>query len=358
MPDTTPEPVRSASRALLRLTSSHFVRELLLMILINFLITVLLVMLGVNRDPFKTFKIANAIGFSIWGVFELLRVIVGERVSNLALALVAVPAGFIAGSKIAAWLGTPDIISVAVHDPAHQWRALAGSLMIAIFATCFFLFYWRAATYRADLQSERRRAAEALQSETSAKLALLQAQIEPHFLFNTLANAQSVIESDPKAAKSILEHLNQYLRVSLGRTRRSSSTLADEVALVSALLAIAVLRLGDRLRYSIVLPEELEAAQLPPLLLQPLVENALRHGIEPSVSGGEIRVDARRDGNSLCLRVTDTGVGMNPGAAEGVGLANVRGRLASLYADRGRLAIYAHEPHGVVAEITLPLRRS
>ena len=86
MPDATPQPVRSPSRILPRLASSHFVRELLLMILINFLITVLLVMLGVNRDPFKTLKIANAIGFSIWGVFELLRVIVGERVSNLALA--------------------------------------------------------------------------------------------------------------------------------------------------------------------------------------------------------------------------------------------------------------------------------
>jgi signal transduction histidine kinase len=356
MPDATPQPVRSPSRILPRLASSHFVRELLLMIVINFLITVLLIMLGVGREPLKTFKIANAIGFSIWGMFELLRVVVGERVSNLGLALVAVPAGFIAGSKIAVWLGTPDIISVAVHDPAHQWRALAGSLLIAVFATCFFLFYWRAATYRADLQTERRRAAEALQSETAAKLQLLQAQIEPHFLFNTLANAQSVIESDPKTAKSILEHLNQYLRVSLGRTRRSSATLADEVALVSALLAIAALRLGDRLRYSIALPAELEAAQLPPLLLQPLVENALQHGIEPAVSGGEIRVDARQDGNSLCLRVTDTGVGMNLGAAEGVGLANVRGRLASLYADGGRLAIYAHEPHGVIAEIRLPLR--
>ena len=230
--------------------------------------------------------------------------------------------------------------------------------MIAIFATSFFIFYWRAEAYRADLQSERRRAAEALQSETSAKLALLQAQIEPHFLFNTLANAQSVIESDPKTAKSILEHLNHYLRVSLGRTRRTSTTLADELSLIGALLVIAGLRLGERLRYSISVPDELMATQLPPLLLQPLVENALKHGIEPSVTGGEIRIDARSDGHLLHLRVRDTGVGLDTGSPEGVGLANVRGRLASLYGDRGRLAIYSEAPHGVVAEITMPLERA
>jgi len=227
---------------------------------------------------------------------------------------------------------------------------------MAIFATGFFIFYWRAEAYRADLQSERRRAAEALQSETSAKLALLQAQIEPHFLFNTLANAQSVIESDPRAAKSILEHLNQYLRVSLGRTRRSSSTLADELSLVDALLAIAALRLGERLRYCIEVPGALKAAQLPPLLLQPLVENALKHGIEPAVHGGVIRIDIKRQGDALRLRVSDSGVGLNASSPEGVGLANVRGRLASLYGDRARLALYQNEPSGVVAEITMPLQ--
>ncbi len=104
------------------------------------------------------------------------------------------------------------------------------------------------------------------------------------------------------------------------------------------------------------MPEELKESQLPPLLLQPLVENALKHGIEPSINGGVIRVHARREEQSLCLRVTDTGVGMNTSSPEGVGLENVRQRLARLYGDRGRLAIYRHEPQGVVAEITMPLQ--
>ena len=327
------------------------------MLVLNLLITVLLITLTVSWDFPETLKLTNAIGFCIWGMFELLRWLTRNRLPVLVLAVIGVPVGYIVGSRIAAWAGAPNPVSLLAQDPAHQWRMIAGGLMIAVFATSFFIFYWRGESYRADLQTERRRAAEALQAETSAQLALLQAQIEPHFLFNTLANAQSVIESDPKTAKSILEHLNQYLRVSLGRTRRTSSTLADEIGLIGELLAIAGLRLGDRLRYSIALPEELREAQLPPLLLQPLVENALKHGIEPSVIGGEIRVQARREEQSLCLRVTDTGVGMDTSSPEGVGLENVRGRLARLYGDRGRLAIYRHEPHGVVAEITMPLQR-
>jgi len=335
---------------------SRFWRQLIIMIVLNAMITLLLVMIGQTNDFLETYRICNAIGFAIWGIVELLRWAAGERLSSPTRAVLAVPTGFIIGSKLAALTGAKDLIELVVHDPAHQWRLLLGSVMVAAVATSFFLFYWRAEGFRADLQSERRRAAEALQSETQAKLALLQAQIEPHFLFNTLANAQSVIESDPGTAKTILTHLDQYLRVSLGRTRRSGSTLADELALLGALLEIARLRLAERLRYSIHVPQELRSALLPPLLLQPLVENALKHGIEPAVMGGEIRIEARREGELMRLSVTDTGVGLNASSPEGIGLANVRARLTSLYGDQGQLALYRHEPHGVVAAISLPIQ--
>ena len=350
------QPPRPQMTRLARFAASKHGRELTLMILVNFMVTLVLVTTGVAQSFRDTYIIANAIGFSIWGAFELLRLLFGAaQTSPLILAPLAVPIGFVVGSKLAAAIGTKDLISF--HDPAHPWRLLVGSLLVSICATGVFIVYWRAETYRADLQTERRRAAEAQQSELSAKLALLQAQIEPHFLFNTLANAQSVIESDPQTAKRILDNLNQYLRVSLGRTRRASSTLADEIGVITALLAISALRLGDRLRYSIDVPEPLKAAELPPLLLQPLVENALKHGIDPAVNGGEIHMEAREEDNSLCLRVTDTGVGLNASSPEGVGLANVRARLNSLYGDRGRLALYNNAPHGVIAEITMPLHR-
>ena len=351
-----PERLQSSPQRLLDIVGAQFWRRLVVMLVLNLLLTLLLYLIGAGRDFRQILLTCNAIGFSIWGAFELVHILTRNRLHTIWAALVCVPLGYIVGSRIAGWIGTKDMVSLVARDPAHNWRFLAGGLMVAIFATSFFVFYWRAEAYRADLQSERRRAAEALQAETSAKLALLQAQIEPHFLFNTLANAQSVIESDPKTAKSILEHLNQYLRVSLGRTRRASSTLGEEISLIGELLAIAGMRLGDRLRYSVSVSDELRGAVLPPLLLQPLVENALKHGIEPSVKGGEIRLDAWREEGSLYLRVTDTGVGMNTGSPEGVGLENVRGRLARLYGERGRLAIYQHAPGGVVAEITMPLQ--
>lgn len=351
----TPDAPRTWSTRLRQIAASRGGRELALMLVVNLMITVFLVLLSATDSAIGTYKIANAIGFSIWGGFELLRRLTGGRLSVLARAWVAIPLGLFVGAKVAGWMGAQDLVSYVARDPSHQWRLLIGSLVLAVFATCFFVVYWRAATDRAELQSERRRAAEALQSEISAKLALLQAQIEPHFLFNTLANVQSAIGSDPKTAKLILEHLNQYLRATLGRTRRPAGTLADEIKVVSALLAISVLRLGDRLRYRITVPDGLETARLPPLLLQPLVENALKHGIEPAVGGGEVRVEARQKNDSLCLRVIDTGVGLDSGAPEGVGLANVRARLSSLYGNRGRLALYNREPHGVIAEIILPL---
>jgi signal transduction histidine kinase len=352
----TPTP---QSRSALLLRPAHarqqFWGELAMLVGVNLLITILLILTRASTAYAQTLIVCNAIGFGIWGSYKVLRVVSRDRSPLFLNSVIAVPGGFILGSKFAALLGTPDIIALAVHDPIHEGRLLLGCLIIAIVATSFIIFYWHAAANRADLHSERRRAAEALQSETQAKLALLQAQIEPHFLFNTLANVQSVIESDPKTAKSILENLNQYLRVSLGRTRRPSSTLADELSLVSALLAIAAIRLGERLRYVIDVPEALQMAQLPPLLLQPLVENALKHGIEPAVNGGEIRVAARLVQGALHLSVTDTGVGLDASSPEGVGLANVRGRLESLYGRDGTLAIHVHEPHGVLAEITMPL---
>src|SRR6185312_6406405 len=349
-------PLPSTATGVGQLSSPHRGRAFVLMLAVNLMITLMLVVMGVSRDFLDTYKVCNAIGFSIWGTFELLQLILGQQAPLSVVAPIAVPLGFLLGHKIAAWAGSPDLIANVARDPTHQWRVLVGGLIVASGASAFFVFYYRSESYRADLQNERRRAAEALQAQTAAKLALLQAQIEPHFLFNTLANAQSVIESHPQVAKSILEHLNQYLRVSLGRTRRASSTLGDEINLVSALLAISALRLGERLQYSISAPEALRAAELPPLLLQPLVENALEHGVEPAVSGGEIRIEARQEGDSLHLRVTDTGVGLNASSPEGVGLANVRARLSSLYGERGRLALYNHEPHGVSAEITMPLQ--
>jgi signal transduction histidine kinase len=347
--------MKPSTDTLISSAGSHIVGQALFILGINCALGAGLFMLQDGSSLAEYLKICNGIGFCIWALVEAGVYGWGERVPLWVILICAIPLGFVIGCKLAAWAGAIDLIALLLHDPQRQWRMLAGNLMVAVFTTALIVFYFRAETLRADLEGERRRAAEALQSETTARFALLQAQIEPHFLFNTLANLQSVIESDPKAARAILDHFNRYLRASLGRSRRMASTVGEELELVGALLAIASMRLGERLRYAIEVSESIRGESLPPLLLQPLVENALKHGIEPALDGGEVVIEAERREGALLLRVRDSGMGLNPASPEGVGLSNVRARLASLYGERGRLALYENSPRGMIAELSLPV---
>jgi histidine kinase/histidine kinase/DNA gyrase B/HSP90-like ATPase len=300
--------------------------------------------------------ISNAIGVCIWLLIQGLHLLSRGRLGLVPCMLIGVPGGVILGSKTAALFGAVDIIRIWTRDPGNEWKSISITLVFSLSATAFIMVFWKAVNYRLELEGERRRSAEAGRAQAVAELGLLQAQIEPHFLFNTLAHVQSAIEEEPVAGKAMLEHLVQYLRGALSRSRVSRYTLREEVGLVDSLLAIATIRLGNRLNYRIVIPEDLLAAALPPLLLQPLVENAIKHGIEASVEGGEIRVEGEVSNELLVLRVIDSGVGIAMAAPEGVGLSNVRARLASLYGDKGRLSLLRNEPRGIVAELRLPLQ--
>lgn len=293
--------------------------------------------------------ISMCIGYGCWLGCTLLSLRGGGRhlAWYLLVAALSVPLGF----KLAAWLGAVDVLASL---SGNVWRVLGPALLVAIFAMLLSTSHFRSRELAMELETTRRREAESRQAETAAQLALLQAQIEPHFLFNTLANVQSLIALDPPRAERMLGYLNTYLRASLARTRHGAGTLAQELELVGALLDIAGMRMGARLQVAVTAAPELMDWPLPPLLLQPLVENALRHGIEPSIDGGRLEVAAERDGERLRLRVSDTGVGLDPAASGGVGLANVRGRLASLYGGAARLALRDNPPHGVVAELLLP----
>jgi len=242
-------------------------------------------------------------------------------------------------------------------DLALQLRKFAMMALVTISAASLFYYRYNHQRNLTLLADAGRRQAELQQAETAARLALLQAQIEPHFLFNTLATLRSLIGSDPARATQALDLLNDYLRASLSRTRRREVTLADELALVTPLLALAQLRMGEaRLQYRIDVAECWLGLPLPPLLLQPLVENALQHGLEPAVAGGSLLIEAIAQPGRLCLRVSDSGLGLADGhGSSGVGLANVRQRLHALYGERAALSLYARQPHGVVAELSLPL---
>jgi LytS/YehU family sensor histidine kinase len=294
-----------------------------------------------------------SIGFSQLALATLVRFFFRGRLPVFGIVF-AIPAGFVLGSKIGSMAGARDAAGPMLRDPVGMRGEILTALFIAAIVTAFFLYFSYTRGVRQDLEREHRRAAEALQGETAARLALLQAQIEPHFLFNTLANIHALIKHDPDAASRILEELNSYLRASLRRSRQMTATVGEEVELVEALLALARARLGARLVFTISVPPELRATPLPPLLLQPLVENAIRHGIEPAIDGGTIEVDVRKTADALELTVTDTGVGLNENAPEGIGLSNVRARLTSLFGARGQLLLYANAPRGVIAKLMIP----
>jgi hypothetical protein len=189
-----------------------------------------------------------------------------------------------------------------------------------------------------------------------AQLKMMQAQVEPHFLFNTLASVDYLIETDPARASTMQKNLIQYLRAALPQMREGSTTLGKELALVRSYLEILKVRMEDRLQFAITVPRGLMSAQFPPMILQSLVENAIKHALEPKPEGGSITVTADIANGNLRVTVADTGLGFGAAgkAGTGVGLANVRERLAALYSGRARFAIEANSPSGTIATIEVP----
>ncbi|HEY4582588.1 MAG TPA: histidine kinase [Lysobacter sp.] len=211
----------------------------------------------------------------------------------------------------------------------------------------------------------RRRGEQAAATQTAtekeltvARLNLLHAQVEPHFLYNTLASAQLLTRSDPPRAEEMLGHLVQYLRHSLPRTEDELSTLGAELERALAYLEIMKVRMGSRLDVQVDVPESLRAVELPPMMLQTLVENAIKHGLEPRTGGGTIWIRARRSDDQVAVTVADDGEGLNTKTSgTGIGLKNVRERLRLVYDGAASLAVVANFPAGVAATLSVPAER-
>ena len=195
--------------------------------------------------------------------------------------------------------------------------------------------------------------------EADLRLGVLQAQVEPHFLFNTLASVRALVRQDPAQAEATLDALVDFLRATIPKLREDRglhATLGQQLDLCSSYLALMQVRMGGRLTYDVRADEVLRAAPFPPSLLITLVENAIKHGIEPRSGPGRIEIDAVRDGDTLRVQVRDDGAGLQPGLSTGVGLANVREQLAARYGARAAFVLSpAAEGRGVCAEIRVPL---
>jgi signal transduction histidine kinase len=224
------------------------------------------------------------------------------------------------------------------------------SLLVAVVATYYFYSRERLHVEMAAAEAARRQAIE-------SQLGLLQSQLEPHMLFNTLANLRVLIGLDPPRAQAMLDHLIGFLRVTLSASRLPRHPLGAEFDRMRDYLALMAVRMGPRLQVQLDLPAELADLHVPPLLLQPLVENSIKHGLEPKVEGGRIEVSARLVGDKLRLIVLDSGVGLAAAVAtdgSGFGTTQVRERLAALYGNTASLTLVDAPGGGTLATIELP----
>ncbi len=230
-------------------------------------------------------------------------------------------------------------------------------LGLAFCAIFIWIFYAKAKQSDANALASKLelKAATKEKQLSEAQLNLLQAQIEPHFLFNTLATVHSLIEEEPRRASTLLEEVNIYLRAALDHSRSKDCLLIHEIELLRAYLGIMKTRMGERFNFDILVNNNVLKLSFPPMLLQPLVENAIKHGLEPKVNGGTLQISGMQKDDKLCLDVIDSGVGFINFKGEGIGLSNVRERLNTLYGKAASFEIKELGKRGVRASIQIPL---
>lgn len=271
-----------------------------------------------------------------------------------AQGLMLVTGGIVIGYLVGSTAADRICLAMGWYPPAHltsrgHWR---NTVLTSAIAGLIGSYYFYAQSRSSYLE---RKMAEAKRHESEARLKLLETQLEPHMLFNTLANLRALIAVDPPRAQQMLDLMIAYLRATLDASRATTHPLQEEFGRLRDYLELMAIRMGPRLVFTLDLPSNLATTRVPALLLQPLVENSIQHGLEPKVQGGRVDVSARRDGPDLVLEVMDTGVGAAAGSSAqgGFGLAQVRERLASLHGERASLS-FERSAAGARARIVLP----
>jgi sensor histidine kinase YesM len=277
-----------------------------------------------------------------------------------ALKAVLVALALIIGTLGGAYLGSflSGLSSSTLFEKHSLLQLLVLGVMFGSIITYFFSSREQIAESQARIQEEKIKRLTSEKKAAEANLKLLQAQIEPHFLFNTLSKVLSLLDTNPNKGKSMLVDFIQYLRASLTKIRQEKATLGQEIEMIQAYLSIFKVRMGHRLKYTIELPKHLEATLFPPMLIQPLVENAIKHGLEPKVDGGEILIRGIEKDDHLRLEIVDSGMGFKAERDSGMGLSNIRERLFSLYGNKGRLILEENSPQGLKATIEVPHGKS
>lgn len=358
VPDSVDQPshLGASGTALWRLHERGWpdrLRRVVWVALFNALIA-LIVSLVARHAFWGTLVYSQCIGFSIWGFMELLVWRLdppGHMAPRLKLALPAfsILLGYAAGSALGSMLTGIPYWRDAFSAPREMLGELTLTLLAGTSITAFFVFREQIARTRSEAEAARRLAAE-------TQLRLLQAQLEPHMLFNTLANLRALIALDPPRAQLMLDHMIAFVRATLNASRSGDHTLAEEFARLADYLALMQIRMGARLRIDLRLPPALRDARLPAMLLQPLVENAIKHGLEPQVEGGELVVEARQAAGRIVITVADGGVGWSavPPSAQSFGLQQVRERLKAAFGEQAQMNTQSPAEGGARVELSWP----
>ncbi len=299
---------------------------------------------------------ALCVGYTSMVLFTVAGNIRQSRIPREVMQLAAVVVGSFLGTVLAGIVKGRDIRVMFTDSARLEGVSITMGLGIGFGCVVVAMFIVREKHAR-DRERLMRAEAERHQLEKSileAKLQLMQAQVEPHFLFNTLANVQHLVETDPPEASRVLDSLIKYLRAALPQMRESTTNLGREIDMARAFLEINRVRMGSRLDFAIEVPESLKGRAFPPMMLISLVENAVKHGVDPCCECGSITIRAREDEGRLRVSVEDTGEGIKPKKGGGVGLSNIRERLKALYGPSARLVIEERAPRGVVASIEVP----
>jgi hypothetical protein len=273
---------------------------------------------------------------------------------HAAVYVLLVEAGAIGGEALLTWLAVPG-----AADHPFYWAARSLPWSVAAMAATGLQITWRRSMQaQSSMRQVQLARSQAEGQLASLRLQALQAQIEPHFLFNTLATARRLGSTEPAKGARLLEHLHEFVRLSrVGDAQITTWSVGEEIELARAYLGVVEMRFDGLLTVRFELDAAALHCEVPSLALATLIENAVKHGIAPSTRGGDIVVTARREAAVLTLTVADSGVGFQPGTSgTGIGLANTRARLRTLYGEQASLALAAQAPCGVVATLRLPAR--
>lgn len=292
----------------------------------------------------------EAVMIQLDGFFSLSLVILWVNYFKPHPVLIVLPV--ILGSMIGTWLSL-YLMSGPFAELIRQnyWDAVSSSVMFGGLYFTVHYFYSRSRYITEKLNLARTKTLETEKLLAEGRLQILQSQIEPHFIVNALANTIDLIDSEPDKGKQMLRSLSKYIRAVLKYNVETVQTLGEEVELLEQYLRIQQLRFGDRLHYQIDVDSSLYGINIPPMLLQPLVENAVVHGIEPSKEGGLVSIKAQQVNDSVCIWIEDSGVGFLADSGGGVGLLNVQERLNIFFSGQANFQISRKLPHGTRIKI-------